>query len=578
MTPFKTTYGALTPLKMLPGVAGFAAVLMAAPLHAQTPPDAGQLLREQPKAPSVVPATPAPIAPAAPAAEPDAGPRVLVKGFRIQGALLISEAELVAQLQDVVGKELSFRQLQGTASHLIAYYAQKGYLARVVLPPQDVKDGIVVLQVVEGKRGSLRIDRQGERLDSARVERLIDGRLASGDTMDIARLGEALNILNEQPGIEAKAALAPGKGEAEIDLVVTAADKPLTNYSLGINNQGSVGTGKEQANGSISINNPTGSFDAASLMLNASQGATFGRADYSRAVGDGGLRLGVNASRLDYRLVQSTFAALRGQGSASTVGLTASYPLARREDFNLSFTAAADGKQLIDRTVAGETGNRNVTVASLGLDGYRVDGPDSLLSGGITRFGTSLVVGNSDQRNRAALTADRAGRQVQGGFSKLGYSLGRLQSLTETWSIDAGLRGQFAGKNLDSTERFSLGGPGGVRGYPVGEASGDEGWLFNASLNYRMNDSVGLSTFVDAGGITINRRTWAGWNAGTPGLSNSYELAGAGFGFDWRPSKSILINATLAGPLGSNPGRDARGRDSDNDTGTRSWLSLTAQF
>lgn len=580
MTPPKLeTHGAPSPLShALLGLSGLAALFLATPLQAQQVPDAGRLLREQPKPPAVAPAQPAPIVPAAPAAKPDAGPTVVVKGFRIQGALLIPEAELQAQLKGAIGKELSFAQLQALGLQLTGYYVQKGYIARVVLPPQDIKDGIVVLRVVEGKRGSMRINKQGERVDEARVGRFIDNRLTGGEAMDIARLGEALAILNEQPGVDAKLSIAPGKGEAEIDLDVTAADKPLLNWTLGANNTGSAGTGQEQLNGSLALNNPSGGFDAASLQINASQGATFGRADYSRAVGDSGLRLGINASRLDYRLVLATFRALRGEGSASTLGLNASYPLARRSDFNLSLTAAADGKQLVDRTVAGETGNRNVTVASLGLDGYRVDGPDTLLSGGITRFGANFVVGNSDQRNRAALVADRAGRQIQGGFSKLAYSLGRLQSLSEQWSLDAGLRGQFAGNNLDSTERFSLGGPSGVRGYPGGEASGDEGWLLNANLIYSMSDSVRLSSFIDAGGVRINRRTWAGWNAGTPGLPNSYELAGAGLGLDWRPAANILVNAILAGPLGTNPGRDARGRDADNDTGVRSWLSITAQF
>ena len=34
---------------------------------------------------------------------------------------------------------------------------------------------------------------------------------------------------------------------------------------------------------------------------------------------------------------------------------------------------------------------------------------------------------------------------------------------------------QLSSKNLDSSEKFTLGGIGGVEAYPSGEASGDEG-------------------------------------------------------------------------------------------------------
>ena len=59
-------------------------------------------------------------------------------------------------LRDLVGRELTVGQLQNAALVLIGYYAQKGYLARVFLPPQDIKDGVVEYQVIEAVRGILK--------------------------------------------------------------------------------------------------------------------------------------------------------------------------------------------------------------------------------------------------------------------------------------------------------------------------------------------------------------------------------------------------------------------------------------
>lgn len=547
---------------------------------AQTPPDAGSLLREQAKPPLVMPTQLLPLAPVFPAAsQQDTGPKILVRGFRITGAILISETELTALLQGAVGQQLSLTQLQGAAAALVGYYAQRGYLARVIVPAQDVQDGIVKLQIIEGKRGSLRIDAKGERIDSARVQRFIDGRLASGDAMNLTKLGEALNILNEQPGIAVTSALVPGKVEADTDLVVTASAKPLVSTKLGVNNHSSRGTGEGQASAEIGLANPTGNLDAAVLNVTRTRGTTFGNAEYSIAVGDSGLRLGVNASHLRYHLTQAAFSALGSRGTARTVGVAANYPLARQSDFNLSLSGSFGEKRLIDQAFAGETGNRRDSVANVGLNGYFMAAPGNMLAGGITSFGASLSTGAIDQDNPGALAGDALTRQVQGHFRKISYNAGYLAELGATSSLNLALRGQLANKNLSSSERFSLGGPTAIRAYPVGEATGDEGWLISLSVTHNYNDALAVNAFIDAGGITVNRDLWPAWNAANPLARNRYSLSGLGVGVDWRIGPALL-SASIAKPLGKNPGRDANDNNSDGSSQhhARGWLSLTAQF
>lgn len=504
---------------------------------------------------------------------------VKVLGFRIEGSLLIPEAELVGRLKGVVGLELSFSQLQDIATSLSDYYALRGYLARVILPPQDIKDGIVRFKVVEGRRGSLRIDNKGQRIDTARVQRMIERRMAGGAGMSVDALGEALNIINDQPGIAAKASLAPGKGEGEIDVVVSANEKPLTTFGFSANNQGSRGTGEFQAGASISLANPSGAFDAASLLVNSSRGSTYARADYSLAVGNSGLRLGVNASDLTYHLTQSSFAALQANGTARTVGAIASYPIVHREAFRLGLVGSLDQKNLVDRTIAGETGNREVTVAGLALNAYVIGSRDTALGESISSFGLSISSGQSDQRNGAARIADSTTRQIQGSFARIGYSAGHLRSLGSELTLNVSLRGQFASKNLDSTERFSLGGPYGVRAYPVGESIGDEGWIGSVSLAHKASDTLMLNVFLDSGSVTLNRNLYANWNAANPNLPNRYLLSGIGAGLDWRLHPQALLTLSIATPIGSNPGRDLNNLNVDGRrNGTRGWVGLNAQF
>lgn len=544
---------------------------------AQQPPDAGSLLRDQPKPPPVVVPKPAPIAPPAATMPADGGPTILVRGFRVQGATLIPASELAEQLKDFVGQELTIAQLQRAAPTLIAYYAQKGYLARVVLPPQEVKDGIVVISVIEGRRGSLRIEpKDGARVDADRVRGFVENRLGGGEMMNLATLEEALYILNDQPGVTARSSIAPGQGEGAVDILVSAEDKRLWNFSVGADNRGARASGPAQVNGSVGLANPTGLFDAASVLVNASQGATFLRGDYSLAAGNSGLRVGANASALDYRLVQSTFSALQANGTARTAGLNAAYPIFRQSERSLAWNASFDTKQLRDLTVAGETSNRNVRVAAAGLAGFA---NDATFGGGSNQYEVIVSAGKSDQRNAAALAADAVTRQVQGSYSKLNYSLRRLQALGGDWSVSAALRGQLASKNLDSSERFVLGGPSGVRAYPVGEAAADEGWLLSLALGWRASEQLAASLFVDTGSVTLNHNLWAGWNAANPQLQNRYQLSGAGIGIDWRFAAQATATLAVARPIGSNPGRDINNRNIDGGTnGTRAWLSVNLQF
>jgi hemolysin activation/secretion protein len=306
------------------------------------------------------------------------------------------------------------------------------------------------------------------------------------------------------------------------------------------------------------------------LLLNASEGSTYARAEYSLAVGSHGLRVGANAAYLDYSIGQSSLKPLDLHGTARTYGIAASYPLMRGRALSINLTASYDVKKLIDQSAAGETGNRDAAATSFGIIGSLQHQLGSLPSQ--TSVGATVHFGDSDEHNAGALAADSAARRANGSFSKLSYALANVSDLGGQWSYAIAFRGQFTGENLDSTERMSLGGLTGIRAYPVGEAAGDEGWLLNLNLRRSFGNALATTFFYDVGGITLNDTTWTNWNAGTPNLRNRYTLSGIGAGADWRFMPTGLLSASIAVPVGDNPGRDA------NDHNARIWVSLNAQF
>jgi hemolysin activation/secretion protein len=118
---------------------GFSAAVLA-----QAIPDAGSILRQQPRPPVASQPHPAPIG-----TPGETVTRVLIKAVRVEGATLIPVRELEAVLADLVGRESNLAEMQAATRRLVSYYARKGYTAQALLASQQIRDGVVVYQVIE---------------------------------------------------------------------------------------------------------------------------------------------------------------------------------------------------------------------------------------------------------------------------------------------------------------------------------------------------------------------------------------------------------------------------------------------
>lgn len=129
--------------------------------------------------------------------------------------------------------------------------------------------------------------------------------------------------------------------------------------------------------------------------------------------------------------------------------------------------------------------------------------------------------------------------------------------------------GQAAQDNLDSSEKIALGGPNGVRGWPVGEASGDSGAVLSVewrkALGAQASTGLTFSAFADSGHITQHKNLWA--TALPAGQPNSYKLSSIGIGLSYQAGRDWSLSAQLARGLGNNPGRNlATGANSNGRT------------
>lgn len=548
--------------------------ILSSTAFAQNVPDAGSLLRENERqqlrtlpAPQAVPQTPL--------AKPKGGVVVTIKAFRLVGNGLIGEGELQAVLAPWIGKKADFNDLQQAANAVAEEYRRRGWFARTQLPEQDISEGVITINILEGKLGAVHIDDQGKplRISKDFVSESITARQKSGDPLNLAYLDRSSSLLNDTPGIAVSTVLASGKEAGESDVVVKIEDKPLVTATLQADNQGARSTGENKATLNGTLDNPFGMGDQIQLNTNASRGSEYAKLGYSLPVGRDGLRMGISSSAMQYRLI-GDLASLKANGDAQTYGINGLYPLLRSSTRNINFSAAYDRKYYYNEANAVTTSDKTLDALILGLSGDQLDG---FGEGGITLWSLNVAGGHVDlSATPSNENADRIGPRTSGSYQKLGYSLARLQRLTNKATFWASLNGQFAGKNLDSSEKMSLGGPSGVRAYPVLEGNGDEGWLATLETRYNIHPEVQVSAFYDHGWIRLSHD--ANYT-GSP-LVNTGTLKGAGMSISWGQPGNFSLRATWAHRIGDNPfANPLNDKDQDGSLDKdRFWLTAIKFF
>lgn len=549
---------------------------------AQTPPDAGTLQREagqairQPDKPVAQPPL------ARPLDESAKGARVTVQRFEVVGASLIEASALTALLADQLGRPLSLAELEGAAQRIARHYRERGWYVRVYLPVQEVTGGVVRIQVVEGRYGGVRREDKGSRADGAFVQEMVTRGLTPGLPLPADALEQGLLRARELAGIRASGVLEAGEVPGTTRLLLQVDDAPLFGGDVGLNNHGVKATGRSQLVGGVGLDNLSGRGDRLSLRALAAERLSSAMVQYTLPVGSAGWRLGVQASVLDYRLGDA-FRDLDAEGRAQTLMLRADHAWVRRNDRTLSLTAALERRRYDDDVLDEAARRQRVDAVSLGLQGDIVDG---FGGGGFTWGNLQLVRGRLHLGDVVGdRAADGAGPRAAGDYAKLGFQLARLQQLGGDWQLLAMLGGQFANRNLASSERFSLGGPNGVRAYPVNEATGDDGLLLKLELQRRLGRGWQAQLFYDAGRIRQHHDTWAGWQGGS-GQPNGYSLDGIGAGLSWQQAGSggaferWRLAALVATAVGGNPGAGADGHNNDGSrpAATRFWLSASTAF
>jgi hemolysin activation/secretion protein len=549
-------------------------------------PNAGTVLETapQPPIPRATDVAPVDASRAQPAAQPvAAGPKVKVKSFRLSGNTVISAEQLAATLRPFENRELSMQELSDAADAVRDRYRDAGYfLAQALLPTQDVTDGVVNIRIVEGTVGQARADVAPEARVPASLVNGYLGLLPSGALVTEQSVERPLLLLSDLPSVKVHSVLKPGSqfGTADLDLKVTQEGR-LFGGSVYADNYGNRNTGETRLGADLETRGLLGLGELLTVSLfRASNLTTLGRLGATLPVGPLGTKVSLSYTQLSYD-VAGAFSNLNADGEGKIVSLLAQHPWTRSRNANLFLLAGVDVKKIEDRTAGTGSGSssaaanidgRNINLLRLGVNG---DFRDDLGGGALNSYSLSLFQGQNKIQTADTLLVDQRSTQTNGSFTKVQFEFLRLQSLasflSEADSLALAIKGQLASKNLDASEKVSLGGPRGVRAFPVGAASGDDALLLSAELRHRLagfrpfGANVVLSAFVDYGTVKVLHR-------GTS-ADNKLTLGAAGIGLNVVKKDDFQVRLEVASRLGGN---DYTGDEAD--TKTRGWLLAQKWF
>jgi hemolysin activation/secretion protein len=551
-------------IKILP----LALLLLSQSVYAVDPPGAGKQLQQIPATPQRKNAAPeirVQQGATAPAVVGDST-KITVNRVRIDGQSVFTEQALIAASGFTPGSALTLNELRAMATRIADYFHVRGYfLAQAYLPAQDITDGGVTITVLAARYGKITL-----RNDSTLSDGLVKGILAGmdGSLIATAPLERRLLLLSDLPGVQVSSTLTPGAAVGSSDLLVDIVPGARFNGSIDADNQGNRYTGRNRIGATLNANELAGWGDVASVRaFTSTDGLNYVRAAYQ---GQTGLaKIGAAFTKMDYRLGKE-FAVLDAHGTANIASLYGSYPLLRSRNNSLYAQLNYDAKKFQDKTDATQSvTDKDARIWLLNLNG---DLRDDLAGGAVNNYSLSWTSGTIDIRSPQTKLIDQLTAGSNGHFNKVGLSAARLQALGGgNTSLFGSVSGQWASDNLDVSEKMGLGGVGGVRAYPGGEAYGDQGYVINLELRQAMPawdalpGQLQLVGFVDGGTVTLNHRAWSEG-------PNHKTLRGTGVGMTWNGSNGLAVKLYYAHKLGSVKASSAP------DAAGRFWLQAVKYF
>jgi hemolysin activation/secretion protein len=460
------------------------------------------------------------------------GLTIAPKAFRFVGNTAVPTEELERIAAPYVGRPIGNAELEALRQLVTRRYIEAGYVnSGAVIPDQDVADGVITLQVVEGRVSQIVVGgAQGFR-PSVLANRLA---LGAGPPLNVNDLQERMQLMLQDPLIsQLSAQLAPGIAPGEAVLRVDVAEAKRYLVGIALDDDRSPAVGAYQAQPFFVARNVLGLGDVLGVRGAFTSGVDEGTLTYGVPLTARGLALNARYVNTRSRIVEAPLDELDISAKSQAFDVGLAYPVWQALQGEVATTATLS--------------RRSTRSYFLGEPSTFIPGaPDGKVVNSAIRLGIE-----GTWRTQAQVLAGRL--LVSRGFDGPGSTIAPEEfpdSVFTTvivqlqWVRLLGANAQFVARGdmqrafdpLVGSEKYSLGGLDSVRGYRKDALVRDSGRFVSAELRYLIGryplikgpaggeGALRLAAFFDYGQV---------WDYAASGEKRP--LSSAGPGIRWEP-------------------------------------------
>ncbi|MEM7727468.1 MAG: ShlB/FhaC/HecB family hemolysin secretion/activation protein [Cyanobacteria bacterium P01_A01_bin.45] len=434
---------------------------------------------------------------------------IQVREFKVLGSTIFSKKQIDRVIQEFLNRPLTIAQLYQVRSAITQLYVKAGYITSgAYIPPQKFTDGVLEIQIIEGKLEDIEV-RGNRRLKSSYIRSRL--RASTKQPLNRDRLLQALQLLQLDPLIEnLSAELATGTNPGESLLQIRVKEVNTFNTTLTLDNARSTSVGSFRREIQISEANLLGIGDGISAEYVNTDGSDAFNFNYTIPINPQNGTITISYGFSDNNVIEEPFSILDIESDSRYYELAFRQPITRtpNEEFALGVILSRRESQALYLDEFGEQ-----------LP-FPVSGADDE---GRTKVNALRFFQDWTHRDAQQVFALRS--QFSIGFDGLNSTTN--QGLPDTsfyaWRLQAQwvrllardtlflLRSdlQFADRPIVAFEQFGLGGVQSVRGYRQDALLKDNGIFASAEVRIpivrfrQKNNLLQLTPFVDFG---------SGWN------------------------------------------------------------------
>ncbi len=447
--------------------------------------------------------------------------------------------------KDKLDTRITLSELSAIAAKITAFYRNHGYiLSRAIVPPQKIEHGVAKIRIVAGYVSDVQV--QGPGSDDALVQHYVE-KIKASRPLDSKMLERYLLLINDLPGVTARAVLQPSPTTPGASEVVITLERKHIEGSLSLDNRGTRFIGPVQGGATIGGDNLLGLDEQTQLhvvntVFDPSE-LKYGEIRHEEQIGSEGTKLMFSANYV-HTDPGYTLDPLNVFGTTTEYMAGVRHPLLRSRQSNWFVSSDFSIQRVDAESLGANVYEDNLKVLRVGT---AYDFLDSWSA--VNRLESNISQGFKWDTGNDGLFHSRSSGKAD--FTKIDAKITRQQPLSGPFSAYLAVTGQYSDAPLYAAQEMALGGPEFGSAYDPAEITGDSGVAGRIELQYnKTRQAQFLSTYQLYGFYDIGEV----WNRNIIAASEAKDasLASAGLGARFNLLDPLSGSVEVAMPLTRN--------------------------